>query len=51
MTKELDLMIRKRQNAFIKYGKNSKLYKQLRCKLQKMIKITKTTYYKHKISN
>jgi hypothetical protein len=39
MTKELKFVIRKRQNAFIKYGKNSWLYKKWRNKLQQKIVI------------
>ena len=51
MTKELKLMIRKRQNAFIKYGKNSRPYKKWRNKVQQKIKTAKAVYYEHKITN
>jgi hypothetical protein len=45
MTKELKFMIRKRQNAFIKYGK------KWRNKVQQKIKTAKAVYYEHKIAN
>ena len=51
MTKELKLMIRKRQNAFTKYGKNSRPYKKWRNKVQQKIKTAKAVYYEHKITN
>ena len=51
MTKELKSMIKKRQTAFTKHGKNSRQYKRWRNKVQKKIKSAKVAYYKHKISN
>ena len=51
MTKELKSMIKKRQTAFTKHGKNSRQYKRWRNKVQKKIKGAKVAYYKHKISN
>ena len=51
MMKELKFVIRKRQNAFIKYGKNSRPYKKWRYKVQQKTKTAKTVYYEHKITN
>ena len=48
LTSEKD---RKRQNAFIKYGTNSWLYKKWRNKVQQKIKTAKAVYYEHKITN
>jgi hypothetical protein len=51
MTKELKFMIRKRQNAIIKYVKSSRPYKKWRNKVQQKIKTAKAVYYEHKIAN
>jgi hypothetical protein len=51
MTKELKFMIRKRQNAIIKYVKSSRPYKKWRNKVQQKIKTAKAVYYEHKITN
>ena len=49
--RKIKILIKKRQEAFARDGKDSATYKQLRNKMQREIKSTKYHYFHHKISD
>ena len=51
ITKRLKLSIKKRQEAFIKHGKDSSTYKMWRNNVQKEIKSAKRLYYRNKVAD
>ena len=51
ITKRLKSSIKKRQEAFIKHGKDSSTYKMWRNNVQKEIKSAKRLYYRNKVAD
>ena len=51
VTCKLNKWIRKRPNAFIRYGKSSQLYKFWRNKIQREIKTTKNIFYSSRVDD
>ena len=51
ITNNIKRLIDKRQNMFIRYGKDSKTYKSLRNKIQREIKTAKKHYYHNRVAD
>ena len=51
ITKKLKTLIRKRQLAFHRHGRDSNCYKILREKVQREIRSAKQNFYEHKVSD
>jgi len=50
-TKKIKMLIKKRQTAFVRDGKDSANYKVLRNRVQKEIKLAMYRYYNHKVAD
>lgn len=50
-TKKIKMLIKKRQTAFVRDGKDSANYKVLRNRVQKEIKLATYRYYNHKVAD